>query len=53
LQRLHAFVTDTNMASTRVLLKCGFRQGQRQHRLVQLHGAWVDGYAFECTLWSA
>lgn len=50
LARLKADVTANNAASSRVLEKCGFVQGQHHPRLAFVNGDWIEGYQFGCVL---
>jgi ribosomal-protein-alanine N-acetyltransferase len=50
LKRLLAYVAVGNVASARVVEKCGFMRGERLPDMALLHGVPVDGHQFSCNL---
>ncbi|MBB3119653.1 GNAT family N-acetyltransferase [Pseudoduganella violacea] len=50
LKMLEAYVTAHNPASARVLLKCGFRQGEYVEQLALVNGEMRDGHRYQYDL---
>ncbi len=50
LRTLEAYVTSHNPASARVLLKCGFTQGEYVEQLALVDGEMRDGYRYQYDL---
>lgn len=50
LKRLLAYVAVENVASARVVEKCGFMRGERLPNMALLHGVAIDGHQFSCNL---